>query len=256
MRGTSTVAKTGTAVAGVVASAGRTATAPVTKRISNVAWSWAAVPSGPLGWVSSRFTMPRLHAQLYRIMAGELALRPDDDLLDVACGSGAFLAAHAAHVRHVAGLDLSGIQVELARQRLSDRIAAGTAEIVKGDATALPWPEGTYSVVTVMGSFEAFPQPDTALSELFRVLRPSGRAVLNIGEQVPTGTTTHRVLDDTMWVWSEQDVRRMVEQSGFADVTFSYVSSGANRLDEVVSRLVAPVLPFAADLRLVHATKP
>jgi hypothetical protein len=43
-----------------------------------------------------------------------------------------FLADQAQQVRLVAGLDLSGIQVDLAPRRLADRIAAETAEIVQG----------------------------------------------------------------------------------------------------------------------------
>ena len=49
-------------------------------------------------------------------MAAELHLQPDDELLDVGCGSGRLLAEHAAHVRYVAGLDISEIQVGMARE--------------------------------------------------------------------------------------------------------------------------------------------
>ena len=93
------------------------------------------LPSGPLGWVATR-EMPIEHRPIYATMARELDLRPDDDLLDVGCGSAAFLQRHAAHVRHVAGLDASGIPVGMARRRVADRIAAGTAQIVLGDAVA------------------------------------------------------------------------------------------------------------------------
>lgn len=181
--------------------------------------------------------------------------RPDDDLLEVACGSGFFLATYAGHVRHIAGLDLSDLQVDLARTRLGDQITTGAAEIVRGDAAALPWPNGTFSVVTCMGSFETFPEPEAVLAELVRVLRPGGRAVLNIGERVRPGTQTHRTMNDALWVWAEDDVRRMVEQAGLSDVTISYASSAVNRLDEMANRLMGSVLPFAEDLRLVHGTK-
>ncbi len=58
---------------------------------------------------------------------------------------------------------------------------------------------------------------------MFRVLRPGGRAVLNIGVRVSAGTQTHRILNDSAWVWAGADVRSMVEQAGFADVTTQYV---------------------------------
>src|SRR5512143_3050300 len=104
------------------------------------------VPRGPLGSIGARL-MPVLVRPLYAMMAGQLALRPDDDLVDVGCGSARLLAERASHVRSFAGLDASEIQVGLARRRLAGRIAAGTAEVVRGDATALPWEDGRFSVV-------------------------------------------------------------------------------------------------------------
>ena len=58
--------------------------------------------------------MPRLHAPIYPVMARALDLQPDDELLEVACGSGTLLAEQANRVRHVAGLDQSDLQVDLA----------------------------------------------------------------------------------------------------------------------------------------------
>jgi SAM-dependent methyltransferase len=242
MRGRLMLAGAG-AVAGLIAFAPRLRGTTWTAWFTKAAWAWAGVPSGPLGWISSNWTMPRLHAPIYPVMAEALDLRPDDDLLEVACGSGIFLAEQAAHVLHVAGLDLSDIQVGLARRRLAGRIAAGTAEIVRGDAAALPWEDGRFSVVTCMGSMEAFPDPGRAVAEMYRVLRPGGRAVVNIGEKVAEASETHRVLD-AIWVWSEVDARRLAEEAGFADVSISYRPTGGD------SRLAG-----SKELRLVCAVK-
>ena len=218
-------------------------------------WDWAGVPRGPLGWVSAHTV---LNSGSYPAVADALRLSPDDELLELGCGSAAFLAGQAGRVHRVAGIDLSEIQVGLARKRLGERIAAGTAEIVHGDAAALPWPDATFTVVTCMSVFEAFPDPSGVVAEVFRVLRPGGRAVLNIGERVEAGTQTHRVLNDSGWVWAEGDVRRMVEQAGFTDVTIQYVPWGE---DTAVNRLFATVIdkvvgPIGGDLRLARGIKP
>lgn len=128
------------AVAGIFVVAPRSKGAPG-KGGRRAFWSaFAGVPSGRLGRVGARVLAMR--PSFYALMAGELALQPEDDLLDVGCGSAGLLTEQASHVRYVAGLDLSEIQLGMARQRLADRIGAGTAEIVMGDAMALPWEDG------------------------------------------------------------------------------------------------------------------
>jgi SAM-dependent methyltransferase len=188
-------------------------------------------------------------------MGQALALQPDDELLDVGCGSGAFLAQQAIHVRRVAGIDLSDIQIDLARRHLRDRLTAGTAEIVKGDASALPWPDGSFTAATCMAAFEVFPDPGKVLAEVFRVLRPGGRAVMTIGERVPPDTQTDRRWG-AVWVWAEGDVVHMVEQAGFTDVTIRYAPAWGN--DPVSKTLITIWDRFGVDmrdLRLVTATK-
>jgi hypothetical protein len=48
---------------------------------------------------------PYLHGPMYPAATAVLQLQPDDDLLDVAFGSGSFLAVCARQVRFAAGLD-------------------------------------------------------------------------------------------------------------------------------------------------------
>jgi demethylmenaquinone methyltransferase/2-methoxy-6-polyprenyl-1,4-benzoquinol methylase len=116
------------------------------------------------------------------------------------------LAEHAKRARHVAGPDASDLQLDVARQRLADRLAAGTAELVKGDAAALPWADGRFGVVTSMFCLKFVPDPLKALEEMFRVLRPGGRAVVALCD---------RLRDD---------------KAGFADVTSSVIGSPASQL--------------------------
>lgn len=204
-------------------------------------WSWAAVPTGPLGWVSSR-VMHYGHGPIYRLMDQSLDLRPYDDLLEVACGSAYFLERYASHVRHVAGLDLSAIQVDLARKRLAGRIAAGTAEIVQGDAGSLPWADGRFSAV-VCNSIDVFPDPARALAEMQRVLCPGGRAAIVFGARVAEGTVSH--FDPTWgWVWTEPEARRLAKEAGLEvdSISYGWILGGG---DMRMVRCIKPALPDA-----------
>jgi SAM-dependent methyltransferase len=245
------VAGAAAAAAGAVALAPRARGETWEEWFTKVARSYSMVPSGPLGWVSSHWTMPRLHGPIYPLMAEALDLRPEDELLEVACGSGVFLTNHASDVSFVAGLDLSDLQIDLARQRLAERITSGTAEIVKGDAVELPWEDARFSAVTCMGSMEAFPDPSRALAEMFRVLRPGGRAVLELGWRVPEGTASHQAFGG-MWIWNEADARRLVEDAGFDDVSVTY--------DDVRGEWTGPVgllhrLLTLEGMRIVRGTR-
>lgn len=134
-------------------------------------------PSGFFARLYAAVT-PWLGGWLYALFAKKLDLQPDDEVLDVACGSGAFLRKYAGRTRSVAGLDHSPDLIEIARRENRDRVADGTAEFVVGDVTALPWEDGRFSAVTsncvdCYGSKERL-----ALQEMYRVLRPGGRIVV------------------------------------------------------------------------------
>jgi len=150
---------------------------------------------GPLGPFVARHYAP-LYTWLYAAYAKGLELEPEDEVLDVACGSGVFLAKH---VRRVAGLDQSRTVIDQAVFENAERVADGTAEFVVGDAAALPWPDDTFSIVTSndMDCYEA--KAPVATKEMYRVLKPGGRAVVG------------------------QDRREMLEAAGFSRMSGRHV---------------------------------
>lgn len=175
------------------------------------------VPHGPVGWVGARL-LPIVARRLYQLMADELDLQPEDELLDVGCGSAALLAGHATHVRYVAGLDASELQVGLARDRLRERIAAGTAEVVAGDATALPWPDARFTAVVSLNCLKFIADPERALQEMRRVLRPGGRVVLTLDPAVKADKSG-RLDAYGEYQWSAEDARRLMQEAGFTGVS-------------------------------------
>jgi SAM-dependent methyltransferase len=145
-------------------------------------------------------------------------------------------------------------QATLARQRLTDRIASGTAEVVQGDAAALPWKERTFSAVTCMDAFAFFPAPERVLAEVLRVLRPGGRMLMQIGMKWPHGLPKH-MLHPTAHidVSDEAAVRKLVQDAGFGEVSISYgLVGGGSRLGNLAIRLTIG----SDELRLVGAVKP
>jgi len=101
-----------------------------------------------------------------------LGVDAGDRLLDVACGSG--LAIELARLRGAScsGIDASPRLVAVARDRNPD------CDIRVGDMHALPWDPASFDVVTSFrGIWGTTPE---AVGEIFRVLRPGGRAGITV----------------------------------------------------------------------------
>ena len=182
----------------------------------------ALLPRGLAGRITVIF-MNIGHKSIYKNVAKVLQLQQDDDLLEVACGNGYFLKKYASHVHSVAGLDLSELVVKMAKKKHRDRIKAGTAEFVHGDASQLPWEDSRFSVATTMGSFTSFPKPLESLKEIYRVLRPGGRVIVSLEWNAEDGLDhTKEVEDYGMRMWTEDDIRATLKEAGFSEISITY----------------------------------
>ena len=91
--------------------------------------------------------------------------------LDLGCGTGIAISVVLERGWRVVGVDLSGDQLRVARQR------AGTsgARLVVADATALPFTDGAFDAVVSLLTHTDFDHPEAAFAEAARVLRRGGR---------------------------------------------------------------------------------
>lgn len=132
-------------------------------------------------------------AQLADARAGLLAMAAPaagERVLDVACGTGlvAFEAARAVGpAGAVVGVDLSGQMVEAARLRASKKALAGV-RFARMDAESLALPDASFDLALCALGLMYVPDPERAVREMRRVLRPGGRMVLAVwGERSRCG---------------------------------------------------------------------
>lgn len=115
---------------------------------------------------------------------------PGDVVLDVACGAGVVSLAAANAVGpsgHVLGVDFADAMVQAARQRAGE-LDLGQAHFERMDAEELALPDASFDVALCVLGLMYLPDPDAALRELHRVLRPGGRVVLAVwGERARCG---------------------------------------------------------------------
>jgi ubiquinone/menaquinone biosynthesis C-methylase UbiE len=97
------------------------------------------------------------------------------DVLEVAVGTGLNLPHYPAG-SSLTGIDLSEAMLDLARVRAADLGRAVTLR--QGDAQALPFGDASFDTAVCTLGLCAIPDPEAALGEMVRVLRPGGRLVL------------------------------------------------------------------------------
>jgi SAM-dependent methyltransferase len=93
-------------------------------------------------------------------------------VLDIACGTGAWLAELAHRGASTAGIDISSRAVEQCRRRLPD------ADIREGVAEQLPFEDCSFDLVTCLGSLEHFLDQPRALREMRRVAKPGATLLI------------------------------------------------------------------------------
>jgi ubiquinone/menaquinone biosynthesis C-methylase UbiE len=102
---------------------------------------------------------------------------PDDTMLDVACGGGLVVCAFAPRVKQATGFDVTPAMLEQAKKLAAEKGLTNVAWR-QGDATALPYADASFTVVTTRFSFHHFPDPLAVLREMVRVCAPGGRVLV------------------------------------------------------------------------------
>lgn len=149
-----------------------------------------------------------------------MPLKPGDRVLDVGCGTGYLLEvlAHTVPYVQLAGVDLSGKMLEVARCRLGKSV-----DLKEARAEALPFPDASFDVVVSTSVFHYIREPVVALHEMFRVLKPLGRIVIT--------DWCHDFLACRLYelflivfhrphfkIYSTKECQKLLEDAGFAQV--------------------------------------
>ena len=156
-------------------------------------------------------------------------VRPE--ILDCGCGTGHNLHMLRKYGRAY-GIDLTWAGLQYAR-------AQGERQVARASAAQLPFPDARFDLVTSFDVIYSLPDEveRDAIAEMFRVLKPGGRLILNVAA-LESLRGNHSVLSGEVRRYSKRDLRRRLEAAGFRVTHSTYTNLS--------------ILPLVAAVRLTQ----
>ncbi len=112
-----------------------------------------------------------------RNAAVQAAERVGGRILEVGVGTGLSLPRYSRRNR-IVGIDISEPMLDKARERVRRQNLSHVESIQLGDAERLDFPDASFDVVVAQYVVTAIPNPERALNEFIRVVRPGGEIIL------------------------------------------------------------------------------
>lgn len=188
---------------------------------------------GPLGeWVMDQqarrpagaaavetYRDPTYHWPGFLLILDRLRLTPNDRLLEVGFGGGAFLKRALESGCSASGVDHSPEMVRLAGVENRAAVEAGRLRLFEGDAGALPVPGDAFTACVCPIAFSFFPDPSASLGKMLRALRPDGRLALFVETAALRGSpASPEPFASRSRFYEPGELAELARSAGFTDV--------------------------------------
>jgi len=181
-----------------------------------------AKPTGFFGKILAK-GMARGHKEFYKNALKAINPKEDDEYLEIGFGSGIFIKKYMSHVSKIAGIDYSEDMVKLASDINRKLVESGKAEFKQGYASSLPWADNEFTVVAAIEVFFFLNETEKTLKEIFRILKPGGRLIIEMAFNKDDGVDHKRHIKKmNLKLYSGEEMKKLLKKTGFSDVVIDY----------------------------------
>jgi len=160
-------------------------------------------------------------------------------VLEVGVGTGISLPLYGPNVR-IFGTDISEAMLEKAKKRVAEQGLKNVEGLAVMDAEKLEFPDDSFDVVMAQYVLSAVPNPEAAMDEFARVVRPGGELIILTRVSADAGVRR----------FIEQTLQPVVRPLGFRTAEFAWSRytkwlAGANGMELAERRLIPPLGHFS-----------
>jgi phosphatidylethanolamine/phosphatidyl-N-methylethanolamine N-methyltransferase len=159
-------------------------------------------------------------------------------VLEVGVGTGISLPQYASNLR-IFGTDISEGMLRKARARVAELGLTNVEGLAVMDAEKLEFPDACFDVVMAQYVVTAVPNPEAAMDEFARVLRPGGEIILL--SRVGAEAGMRRFIEHRL----QPVVRQLGFRTDFAWSRYTQWAAGAHDIELVERRPVPPLGHFS-----------
>ena len=194
-----------------------------------------------------------IHRIWKRIVVDMASIRPGQQVLDLAGGTGDLTRLMAARVGKQGSIVLSDINAAMirnGRSRLLDHGVAGNVGFVQANAEQLPFADNHFDCITIAFGLRNVTDKQAALGAMYRCLKPGGRLLIlefsrpvrmlkpaydfysfnilpRLGGWIARDTDSYRYLAESIRMHPvQQTLKGMMETAGFEDCDYHNLSGG------------------------------
>jgi len=181
-----------------------------------------AKPTGFIGKILAK-GMARAHKEFYKNALNAINPKKDDEYLEIGFGSGIFIKKYMSHVSKIAGIDYSEDMVKLASKINRKLVESGKAEFRQGYASSLPWTDNKFTVAAAIEVFFFLNETEKTLKEIFRILKPEGRLIIEMAFNKDDGVDHKRYIKKmNLKLYSGEEMKKLLKNAGFSDIVINY----------------------------------
>lgn len=156
-------------------------------------------------------------------------LSPDQQVLEIGCGTGIISLGIAPFVQRVVATDISTKMISIAKGK-AKVLGISNVDYCVCDGYSLPYESESFDVVLLFNTLHFVKEPTALLHEAHRLLKPSGYLVSATdcyAEPAPFPTRLRlgfqRLLNllgiiPFVWYYKKKDIHRLLEQSSFDSI--------------------------------------